>query len=66
MKPTQELSSNRKNVAPPQPGAALVVARWNAWVRVWFPDTDETTWVNLEEVGCEILPAQRSDLGEQG
>ena len=51
---------------PPQPGAALVTARWNSWVRVWFPDTDETTWVNLDEVGFETVPAPGSAAGESG
>jgi len=39
----------------PQPGAALVIARWNSWVRVYFPETQETTWVNLEEVGYQTV-----------
>lgn len=31
--------------APQSP--ALVVNRWNSWVQVWFPDTDELEWVDL-------------------
>lgn len=31
--------------APQSP--ALVVNRWNSWVQVWFPETDETTWIDL-------------------
>ncbi len=34
---------------------ALVLARWNSWVRVYYPDTGETAWVDLREVGFEIL-----------
>lgn len=35
----------------------LVVDRWNSWVRVMFPDTGETTWVDLAETAYEPLPA---------
>ena len=31
--------------APQSP--ALVVNRWNSWVQVWFPDTDQLEWVDL-------------------
>lgn len=34
---------------------ALVLARWNSWVRLYFPDTGEMAWVDLREVGFEIL-----------
>ena len=34
---------------------ALVLARWNSWVRLYFPDTGETAWVDLREVGFEVL-----------
>ena len=37
----------------PQPGAALVLARWNSWVRVYWPDTGETAWVDLAETEFE-------------
>lgn len=43
--------------APPRPGAALVVDRWNSWARLWFPENDETAWVNLAEVGFQRVPA---------
>ena len=36
---------------------ALVLARWNSWVRLYFPATGETSWVDLREVGFEILEA---------
>ena len=49
MKSIDEDSSALKHVAPPQPGPALVVARWNSWVRVWFPDTGDLAWINLDE-----------------
>lgn len=31
------------------PTRALVLARWNSWVQVWFPDTDEREWIDLGE-----------------
>jgi hypothetical protein len=34
---------------------ALVLARWHSWVRLYFPATGETAWVDLREVGFEIL-----------
>ena len=34
---------------------ALVLARWNSWVRLYYPATGETAWVDLREVGFEIL-----------
>ncbi len=43
--------------ASPMPGAALVVARWNAWARLWFPETGEGLWVNLEETDFTSLSA---------
>lgn len=48
--PTQE---ELEEAVPPVPGAALVVQRWNSWVRVYYPDTDESEWVNLAEVEFE-------------
>jgi hypothetical protein len=39
----------------PQPGAALVLERWNSWARIYFPDTGEWTWVNLAEVGFSAV-----------
>lgn len=46
--------------APPRPGAALVVDRWNSWARLWFPENDETAWVNLAEVGFHRVQATGS------
>lgn len=34
---------------------ALVVDRWNSWVRVWFPDTGDLAWINLDEHPFEKL-----------
>ncbi len=42
----------------PQPGAALVLARWNSWVRVYWPDTGETAWVDLAETAHEPAPSE--------
>jgi len=47
--------------ANPRRGAALVVARWNAWARLWFPETGEAAWVNLDEVDFKPQPALGSD-----
>ena len=41
--------------AAPQPGAALVVARWNSWVRLYWPDTGRIEWVDLRETPFENL-----------
>lgn len=35
---------------------ALVLDRWNAWVRVFLPRTGEVRWIDLRRSGtCEIL-----------
>ena len=34
---------------------ALVLDRWNSWVRVLFPETGETRWVDLTQTGYEPL-----------
>ncbi|HIF41249.1 MAG TPA: hypothetical protein EYQ74_09140 [Planctomycetes bacterium] len=47
--------------AVPRPGAALVVARWNAWARLWFPETGEAAWVNLDEFDFTPLTALGQD-----
>jgi hypothetical protein len=36
---------------PQEETPALVLERWNSWVKVFLPQTEETTWVNLDEVG---------------
>ena len=41
----------------PQPGAALVVARWNSWVRLYWPETGQIEWVDLRETKFENLSA---------
>lgn len=41
---------------PPQPGAALVLERWNSWARLYFPETQEWSWVNLADVGFARVP----------
>jgi hypothetical protein len=40
---------------PPAGEPSLVIARWNSWVRLYYPATGEMTWVDLREVGFEIL-----------
>lgn len=66
MDPTPRGPDEDSSVAPPSSGAALVVARWNAWVRVWLPSSGETRWVNLREVGFQPGSAARSGAGEEG
>jgi hypothetical protein len=47
---------HRDNQPPEQEAQpALVMARWNSWVRLYYPATGEMTWVDLREVGFEIL-----------
>ena len=41
---------------PPQPGAALVVDRWNSWVQLYFPEQGVTEWVDLRDLSYETLP----------
>jgi hypothetical protein len=47
----------------PQPGAALVVARWNSWVQVYFPDEDVKEWVNLQDVPFEPASPPEATAG---
>ena len=35
--------------APTNATPALVLERWNSWVRVFLPETQETRWVDLQE-----------------
>ncbi len=42
----------------PTPGAVLVLQRWNSWVRVLDPATDETQWVFLGETEYERVEAE--------
>ena len=35
--------------------SALVLARWNQWVRLYFPATGDVLWVDLREVGYEVV-----------
>ena len=35
--------------------SALVLARWNSWVRLYFPKTGDVLWVDLNEVGYEVV-----------
>jgi len=52
--------------APPA-GAALVLARWHSWVRVWIPDRGEITWVNLDETSFRtVAPAHSADSDATG
>ena len=39
----------------PSPAAALVLERWNSWVRVWLPHTGETVWVDLDQQDFEVM-----------
>lgn len=49
----------------PHPDAALVIQRWHSWVRVLWPATGETRWVDLGEEGYEVLASadERSVAG---
>lgn len=60
MESTPRLALQRSG-ADPRPGAALVVARWNAWARLWFPETGEAVWVKLEEFDFKPLTALGQD-----
>jgi hypothetical protein len=41
----------------PHPDAALVIQRWNSWVRVLWPATGETRWVDLSAERFEVVAA---------
>ena len=41
---------------PSSQAPALVLERWNSWVRVFLPQNGEIRWVNLQEIGYEPLP----------
>ena len=40
---------------PTTSAPALVLERWNSWVRVFLPATSEVRWVNLQESGYEPM-----------
>ena len=63
MKPTEE--NERPDGIPSRPAAALVLARWNSWARLWFPESGTTTWVDLATVGFETVPAPGSVAGDE-
>jgi hypothetical protein len=48
----------------PPSSPALVLQRWNSWVRVYLPDTREVRWVDLTEVGYEPMPEGEPPLAE--
>lgn len=39
---------------PPQ-SPALVLQRWNSWVRVYLPETGEVRWVDLSSTPYEPM-----------
>lgn len=47
------VNEQQRREEAPAPTAVQVVSVWNSWVQVRFPDTGETTWVNLEETPFE-------------
>ena len=49
---------------PAAPVRALVLARWNSWVQVWFPDTDEREWIDLRETA--FAPLTEASEGTPG
>jgi len=49
----------------PEQTAVQVVAVWNSWVQVRFPDTGETTWVNLEETPHQATEAPEAAPGAE-
>ncbi|HIG10948.1 MAG: hypothetical protein ABGY71_15195 [bacterium] len=43
------------------PSPVLVLKRWNSWVQVWFPGSDETAWIDL---GRESFSPLESDASQ--
>jgi hypothetical protein len=39
----------------PETQAALVLERWNSWVKLYFPSSGGTGWINLGEADYEVL-----------
>lgn len=39
------------------PQRALVLDRWNSWVRVWLPELGEVRWIDLGESEFEPMDA---------
>jgi hypothetical protein len=52
--PVQQLPADPHPI-PPQPGAVLVLERWNSWVRVLEPVSGTTHWVDLSDTGFETV-----------
>lgn len=50
------VNEQQRSEESPAATAVEVVSVWNSWVQVRFPDTGETTWVNLEETPYEETP----------
>ena len=40
---------------------AMVLERWNSWVRLYFPSSGGSGWINLDEVEYEILQGAPND-----
>ena len=57
---TTPTATQESEVVPRRP--AKVLQRWNSWVQVWFPDTHETTWVNLDQTGFEPAAGAGLDI----
>jgi len=51
--------TSTQQAPPDQP--ALVLQRWNSWVRVFLPQTGETRWVDLERANHR--PATGAETG---
>ncbi|MDP6838709.1 MAG: hypothetical protein QF724_07220 [Planctomycetota bacterium] len=50
---------------PQEEAPALVLERWNSWVKVYLPQTEETRWVNLDEVDHRPLSVKASAEAEE-
>jgi hypothetical protein len=60
-KPLANLPFSAPAPQPPQPGAVLVLQRWNQWVQVLDPATESTHWIDIGEVGFETVVPPRAD-----
>ena len=49
----------------PAAEAVEVLRVWNDWVEVRFPDTGETTWVDLRETPWEAAEAPPEPFGSE-
>jgi hypothetical protein len=54
------------SIDTPRQSPALVLQRWNSWVRVYLPETGEVRWVDLSSTPHEPLESAEGAPGLTG